>query len=275
MKRPLAFLLIGVRVVLGLLWTTVVLTVEAIGFLFLFGSRRGKVALRAWIVHLWARGLTLVIGMRIRTSGKPPLPPFCLVSNHLSYLDVMLLGSRVRAAFVSRADISGWPLIGFLAKAGGTLFINREQKKDVLRINEEMEAILLQGGGIAFFPEGTTSKGDDVHRFKASLLDLPARLGTPVAYATISYATPRSAGPADEVLCWWGNSPFGPHVLGVLGLTHFYATIDFGPDVIQSSDRKELAAALEQRVRERFHPLVAGRSTTVEPEAVEAKGAEA
>ncbi len=243
-----------IRILLTILWTLLVALFAGIGSLLLYFSRPRRVRLKGWVVYLWSRGLSIIFGMRIRSRGTPPLPPFCLVTNHLSYLDILLIGSRVRTVFISRGDVRHWPAVGFVTRVGGTIFINRADRKDIIRVGEEMERTLARGGSVTFFPESTTSRGDAVYPFKPPLLDLPARQGIPVAYAALSYRTPPGLPPAEEVLCWWGGVSFARHVLGVLRLPHFEALIEFGPDMVRSTDRKELARLLEQSIRERFEP---------------------
>jgi len=196
-----------------------------------------------------------IMGARIKVSGRPPQPPFLLVANHVSYLDILTLASQVKTVFVSKADVGNWPLVGFLARIGGTLFINRRNKKDVLRINSLIESIFDLGGGIVFFPEGTTSMGDTVHRFKASLLDLPARRNLPVSFASITYRTPTGHPPAHTALCWWGDATFADHLLGVLNLPWYDIQVRFGDEQVQRNERKELAQLLENQVRATFQPI--------------------
>ncbi len=264
------YLRIILRLLAILVWTLLLLVVLASGYLVVIWKRPARIAWRAWMVHLWAAGTVRIAGARVSVSGQSPRPPFLLVANHTSYFDILLLASRVTAVYVSRADVSSWPIVGFLARIAGTLFIDRRNKKDVLRINELIATIHSAGGGVVFFPEGTTSMGIAVQRFKAPLLDLPAKQRIPVSYAALRYKTNQGDPAANEAICWWGDMAFVPHLAGLLGLSGFHALITFGDDPVSSSDRKQLAHLLESRVRSLFTPMVSGPdqtpATTADPE---------
>lgn len=220
------------------------------------GDDHKRIRWRGRIVTRWAKGVTQIMGMRISVQGAPPERPFCLVANHLGYIDILLFLSQMTTVFVSKADVKDWPVMGWLATLAGTLYIDRGRKRDILRITEAMEDLIARGDGVIFFPEGTSHRGDFVHPFKPPLLDLPARLEIPVAYASVSYETPASETPASEVVCWWGDMPFGSHVLDMLKLPYFSATLIFGNETVLRSDRKALAHELHERVAAQFIPVV-------------------
>src|SRR6185369_10489209 len=118
----------------------------------------------------WARLILWLLAVRVEASGAPPRPPFLLVANHLSYLDVLVLASRLPSVFVSKAEVRRWPLLGPICTALGTIYIDRGQRRDIPRVMAEIEAALDSGLGVVFFPEGTSSKGETVAPFKPSLL---------------------------------------------------------------------------------------------------------
>ncbi|GAB5520651.1 MAG: hypothetical protein RhofKO_29020 [Rhodothermales bacterium] len=243
-----------IRILLAILVTMVLVPLWALGSLFTIGSERRFVRWRGWIMMRWARALAVVLGMQIRTEGTPPVPPFILVANHLSYVDVLLLLSQVPCTFISKAEVANWPGMGWLARTFGTLFIDRTMRRDILRITEMMENAMDRGEGIVFFPEGTSHPGDYIRPFKPSLLDLPARTGNPVSYAMLSYRTPPGVIPASNSICWWGDMPFGPHAWQFLTLPRFTATLIFGNETITNDNRKELARILHDRIDAHFIP---------------------
>ena len=203
---------------------------------------------RTRVFHRWTDYLRAIIGLSVDVEGTAPEPPFVLVSNHLSYLDVILLGSQLRCVFVAKADVAGWPLIGALCRSVETLFINRANKRDLPRVMRHMEHVLDTGRGVILFPEGTTTKGDGVMPFRPSLLAAAARSARPVWYASLSYNTPE--------VRWWGEMPFASHFLKLLRLRGVRARLTFGTQPIRESDRKILAARLHRAVERQFHAVV-------------------
>ena len=208
----------------------------------------------------YARGLLWVFGVRVQFEGEPPAPPFFLVSNHLSYIDILVLYARLRTRFLSKAEVAGWPGLGLVTRLAGTLYIDRGRRRDLSRVLPEIEANLAAGRGIVVFPEGTSSRGAAVERFKPSIFEVPIRAGIPVSYAALSYSTPAEAAPAHLAVCWWGDAPFTPHFLGLLTLPRIDATVTFGQDPLTATDRKDLAARAQAAVASQFTPVVGGEA---------------
>ena len=251
------------RVLLVVLLTLSLLVVCLLALPFLGFPRRRYIRLRSWITNTWTSGLLRIAGFRIQRIGTPPEPPFLLVANHVSYVDPILIHSQVHGVAVSKAEVGNWPVIGWLARTFGTLFINRGRKKDLLRVNDLLQKTLDEGDGVIFFPEGTTYRGDQVYTFRASLLDLAARTYHPVHYAALSYRSMPGDPPAEETVCWWGEgTPFMPHLWNLLKLGGVEALVTFGDEPVQARDRKELAGLLEEQVRAIFVPI----GTRPEPE---------
>ena len=215
-------------------------------------ARRGQLRFRNAVFRFWGRVVSRTMGARVRVEGQPPAGAFFLVTNHQSYIDIPLLGSIVDAAFVAKADLRAWPLMGRAFQVADTIFIDRGRRRDVLRVMERMESSLERSLGVVLFPEGTTSDGSQVLRFKPSLLELPARQEAPVRYASISYRTATGAPSTRDAVCWFGNAPFGPHFWQLVQLEHFEATVRFGPEPIAAGERKALADRLHHAISASF-----------------------
>jgi 1-acyl-sn-glycerol-3-phosphate acyltransferase len=180
--------------------------------------------------------------------GAPPSPPFFLVSNHLSYVDIALLASRAEAVFVARGDLAGWPVFGLLSRSVGTVYLDREAKRDIPRAAAAMEGKLREGVGVVLFPEGTSSDGSGVLPFRPSLLDPAARLGIPVHWAVVDYRTAPEGPPARQAVCWFDDMEFLPHLLHLMRTSGFEARVVFGDTPVSGSDRKALAQDLHAAV---------------------------
>lgn len=219
--------------------------------------------LRRPVARVWARGVAAIIGLRIEQSGTPPEPPFVLVSNHLSYVDIVTLMASAPGVFVAKSDVAHWPFLGPLARVGSTVFVDRNSRRDVVRVNARIEHVLRRGEGLIIFPEGTSSRGAEVLPFRSSLLEPAARAGLPVSCASISYATPVGSPPAEWSVCWWGDMTFGKHFYELLRLPGIHGSVVFGQERLAGSDRHELARELQRAVSAGFRPVTDAGSEPV------------
>ncbi len=205
-------------------------------------------------MRFWGRGVLNIFSMELIVRGNPPKPPFFIVSNHLSYLDIPIYAAVIDTTFVSKSEIRRWPLVGWMAHMLGIIFINRRIKSDVKRVNNEItEAVERQG--VLLFPEATTSPGTEILRFRSSLLEHAAEGKLDVSVAAIRYETPEDDLPAYESVCWWGETALYTHLL-TLGFTRkIKVEITFSNETYRDSDRKSLAAKLEKKMNEIFVPV--------------------
>jgi 1-acyl-sn-glycerol-3-phosphate acyltransferase len=227
-----------------------------LGKLFLFPFPRLETRWRMLVFRLWSRGQLLALGVETEVEGKPPKPPFFLVSNHLSYLDIPVIGRYAGAIFIAKSEISGWPLVGFLCRIVNTIFIDRGVRRDLPRVMQEIDSEMKNGMGVVLFAEGTSSKGATVLPFRPSLLEVAARSEIPVSYAALSYRTGDDDPPAHDAVCWWGGAPFSPHALECAGLKRIHAKVIFGSERIHDTDRKRLANKLRAEILAMFEPVV-------------------
>jgi 1-acyl-sn-glycerol-3-phosphate acyltransferase len=217
---------------------------------------RVKVRQQGSAFRFWCRWLCRIFAIRVRATGSAPRPPFFLVANHLSYADILVLGTELPCIFVAKAEIDGWPLFGALCRSVNTIFIDRKSKRDLHKVITEIETTLSAGQGVVIFPEGTSGAGHEVLPFRSSLLELPAKMGYPVHQATLGYSVPPDAPPPHLAVTWWGEMPLGPHLEEFLALEWIDARLDFGPGAIAEADRKLLADRLRSAVADRFEPIV-------------------
>ena len=207
------------------------------------------------LIKLWNRGLARISGIKLLVHGTPPKPPFYLVSNYLSYIDMLVLCSQTGSIFVSREDVEHWPVIGFLARSFYIIFIDRNKRSDTVRVNKLIAHALSQGDGLVVFPESRIFRGLTVEPFKSALIQPAIDNGLPVHYATLHYKTPEGSPPASDIVGWWRPEPFFAHLFRLLRHPGFTATVYFGNDPISGTDRKILADQLHAAVSEKFVPI--------------------
>ena len=117
-------------------------------------------------IEAWAGALLAKLAIKLIVNGRPPKTgPMLLVSNHISWLDILVIHAAGHCRFVSKADIKHWPVLGTLTTAGGTLYIERESRRDAMRVVHHMSEALTDGDIVAVFPEGTTGNGIDYAAF--------------------------------------------------------------------------------------------------------------
>lgn len=213
----------------------------------------------------WAEAVARTLSMEIKIVGTPPKPPFFLVSNHLSYIDIVVLSYALETTFVSKSEVKSWPVMGIMARMLGILFVDRRRKRDLPEVNNQISSQLNNRQGVVLFPEGTTSPGKELLRFRPSLLQHPAVEEIDVSYAAIHYTTGNEASPAHQSVAWWGDKPLHTHLYGMALNDNITATIRFGEKKIKSNDRKDLAAQLQEEVGQIFVPLTDSHVDEYEP----------
>jgi 1-acyl-sn-glycerol-3-phosphate acyltransferase len=192
-----------------------------------------------------ARSVLQVFASTVKTVG--PLPKAgLLVSNHLSYLDILLLGSLTPAVFVSKYEVRLWPVLGWFSRMGGTIYIQRERRSDVARIAQEIHSVMRAGHLVVLFPEGTSSNGTQVLPFKSSLLEPATGADHELFVSHITYTI--REGSVENDVCYWGDMSFFPHAVKLLTRPRVGARVQFSRVQASEAGRKKLARQLHAEV---------------------------
>lgn len=218
----------------------------------------GKTAWRDAVVCLCYKGILRIIGIRLKVRGRlSDARPLLLVTNHISYLDVALLGSVAPVRFAPKSEVARWPLVGGICRLCDAVFIDRRPEK--IGEMKQVMASALEKGVVCLFPESTTGNGLHLLPFKSAFFSLAEEIisGRELAVqpAAITYTRIRRLpiGSTDwPHLAWYGDMALLPHLLGVLKLGGIDAEIIFLPPLYASSvgGRKELAGQSRRIIAE-------------------------
>jgi 1-acyl-sn-glycerol-3-phosphate acyltransferase len=208
---------------------------------------RRTAAQRMQIVGWWSVSLLSQLGIRVTVNGAPQPGPVLLASNHISWIDILVINAVQPARFVSKADVRAWPLLGWVVACGGTLFIERERKRDALRVVHQVAAALTAGDTIAMFPEGTTGDGRSLLPFHANLLQAAVATSSPVQGIALRYSD--AAGERSQAVVWIGDMTLAASLWTVAMTDRLHAHVALLPvDAAAEGDRRALAERLRSRI---------------------------
>ena len=190
-----------------------------------------------WI-HGWCGRIVRGLGIRCEVEGRIPAGG-AVVSNHLSYLDILLYSSVQPFVMVAKTEVRGWPLLGWLTAQAGTVYVQRGGGPKTYRgVNAAMAEAYRSGLPVLFFPEGTTTDGAGVLPFRRGLFHSVLDNGVSLRTAALRYSLDVHAGnrgaSVGEDVCWWGEMGFTPHIFGLLGLRGLRAQIRFGEEIVRA-----------------------------------------
>ena len=201
---------------------------------------------RARWLQISARRVLARIDLVYTIDGWPPTQGL-VVSNHLSYLDILVISAAMPCFFVSKAEVGRWPFFGRAARSGGTIFLDRASLSSAQSVGERMRERLklMIPAPVLLFPEGTSTDGRQVQRFHSRLIEPATALGAPITAAAVRYVI--HDGTPERELCWYGDATFTRHLWKVLGVGGFEARVRFGAPRIYR-DRREAAAQTHAEV---------------------------
>lgn len=192
--------------------------------------------LRVWEIDLEVRGRPVVVG------------PALLVCNHISWLDILVIHATRHCRFVAKSELREWPLIGTLATGAGTLYIERENRKDALRMVKEMACALKDGDVLAVFPEGTTGDGIDLLPFHANLIQSAIEANAPIQTLALQFvdATTHQISMAAKFV---GDDTLVQSIWSTLNAQNLKAVVNFGElQTADGRDRRAWAQALREDI---------------------------
>jgi 1-acyl-sn-glycerol-3-phosphate acyltransferase len=206
-------------------------------------------------IQAWSQQALRILGVHLQVLGEPPVAgPLLVVSNHISWLDIVALNAARPCRFVSKADVKHWPVVGRLVAGSGTLFIEREKRRDALRVVHHMAERLRAGDVLAVFPEGTTGDGQGVLPFHANLLQAALAADSAIQPVGLAYLHGQGQGLQGEAArhnapTYIGDTTLVASIWRTVCASDVQATVHWGePDTAQGRDRRAWAEALRAEV---------------------------
>jgi len=209
----------------------------------------------------WGTLFTKILGIHISIIGRENRRKnqhYCIISNHMSYLDILVVGACFPVLFVSRHDVKYWPLLGTIAWVRGSIFVDRSitGSKERPYVKQIID-YLTSGFNVIVFPEGTTSNGNGVLPFKKTVFSCPVRAKVPVLPISIRYTHIDSQAFSEsnrDWVCWYGDMTFLNHFWGVLQLRRLDVTVSIHPAEFETPEEDWLAQS--HRFSAKLHDIV-------------------
>ena len=198
------------------------------------------------VIRAWSGVLMRIFGFRVRRFGTPLPSAALFVANHVSWMDITLLHSQRVVGFVAKSEISRWPLIGWLARRGGTIYHRRGSNESLAGVLHQMVERLQSGQAVGVFPEGGTTGGETVRTFHARIFQAAVVAESPVQPVALRYG---ANGSAQRIIAFRPGENFLQNFLRVLGEPARIAEVHFLAPVTPNADgRRRLAETCRDRI---------------------------
>lgn len=197
-------------------------------------------------VRLWSAGLMRIFGFRTRRYGTPLPGGVMFVANHVSWIDIELMHSQRMMGFVAKAEIARWPLVGWLASRGGTIYHHRGSNDSLHGVMHQMVQRLESGQAVGVFPEGRTTRGDAIGVFHARIFQPAVVAGVPAQPVALKYGL---RGSAQTIVAFGERESFFANFVRLLGEPGRVAEVHFLEPVASSEDgRRRMAETCRERI---------------------------
>jgi 1-acyl-sn-glycerol-3-phosphate acyltransferase len=238
----------------------------------------------ARLAPMWFhRAAARIVGLKVNVVGSPSSDrPMLILSNHVSWLDIIALGSVTPLSFIAKAEIAGWPVFGLLAKLQRSIFVDRNRRNETGKVNVEIAERLAEGDPIVLFAESTTSDGNRILPFRSALVGAAQEAilsggGAHVCLQPLAIGYTRADGlPTGRMgrarIGWYGDMDMLPHLAGVLRGGPIDVELRFGEPLAfdRGSERKAATRQAEAEVRRMLAEALTGRKALPAPASDEA-----
>lgn len=210
---------------------------------------RGTLLQRGQWRQRWCRRIMRYLQLETDLSGIVPASGL-IVANHVSYLDVLVLGALTPASFVAKKEVRSWPVIGGCCAMGGTLYLDRDSPRAVAAINRRIAEAFAQGAPVVIFPEGTTTAGDVLLPLHPALFHAAIQKCAPIVPVALTYAHHSGRQTVRERIAYWGGMTLVPHLQGFMKLRKVRAAVQVGTHPVHARTRTDAATACEAALQQ-------------------------
>jgi 1-acyl-sn-glycerol-3-phosphate acyltransferase len=225
-------------------------------------------------IHHYCKRIVRALGVRWTVEGTA-LGRGAVISNHLSYLDILVFAAVQPFVMVAKAEVRTWPGIGWLTRKAGTVFVVRGGSPATYpAVNRAMAEAYRSGLPVLFFPEGTTTNGSEILSFRRGLFHSVLNEGVALQAASIHYSSGDLAVSVADDVCWWGDALLAPHIWRLVQADEVRASVCFGDTVEERNDRFILSQTAREQIVTMYRDLsltgMSAMTTVHEAELVEA-----
>jgi 1-acyl-sn-glycerol-3-phosphate acyltransferase len=221
------------------------------------------------VMKTWSRQLLAILNIGIQIEGEQPArgEGGCLiVANHVSWLDIFVLNAIHPARFIAKSEVRGWPVIGWLCRRSGTIFIESAMRQDASLTNRRISLLLKQGACVGLFPEGTTTDGKQVGHFHSALVQSAIDAGIRLCPIALRYQT--DAGEPSPTTAFIGDMTLVQSIWQILRCQHHNALLVFTPVLMTANgNRRVLARAAQEAIAQVLQTIGTTRKTDTRQEA--------
>jgi 1-acyl-sn-glycerol-3-phosphate acyltransferase len=220
-------------------------------------SRRGDPRMLRRTIQLWHRKALHLFGIERIQVGQLPKGPCLVVSNHLSWVDILVIGSMLNVRFLSKAEVASWPLVGRLASGAGTLFVHRGDRRSADRALDDIADALNRGDQVVVFPEGTSTRGPMPIKFRSRLIEAARRANVPVVPMALSYH-----GPGKHLASYAGDDDFVSHMTRLSQAPFIRSRVAVGRAIECTEGAAVIARHAQRQVEDLLEPVVCAQRYT-------------
>lgn len=202
-------------------------------------------------IQLWHRKALHQFGIERIVVGELPKGPCMIVSNHLSWIDILMIGSVAQVRFLSKSEVADWPLVGRLATGAGTLYVNRGDRRSAEKALDDIASALAKGDQVVVFPEGTSTRGPMPIKFRSRLIEAARRANVPVVPMALSYH-----GPGKALASYADDDQFASHMARLSKAPFIRGRVAIGQPISPDQAAAVIARDAQRTVESLLSPVV-------------------